>query len=225
MTREFRKKHDMGSSALAFCEAHPASIPRFTEFVATLATAVTEGRKYLQQFGEGRAAARATVGHRQVTRAQMHVTMREITAIGQALASTRPELRRYFLLQQSGGSHVSRLSRGRQFAAKVAELQDEFTGFGFGPERLAAFTALLDAYEATLTRSSAARGAHVGASAEMDAIGTSLLATVAALDAINIVRFRDDPENLAAWKSASTVSWPEAKRGRTRPEGGSGAAA
>jgi hypothetical protein len=52
------------------------------------------------------------------------------------------------------------------------------------------------------------RAAHVGARAELDAVGSEIMLIVRQLDALNRFRFRQDAESLAAWKSARDIAWP-----------------
>ncbi len=214
MDTNFRLKQDMGVRALEFSQANPSDALRYGEFVGELGSAVSDGRDLIHQYGEGRDAAHAAKEERQVLRKEALATFRDIVRIGKTVAVEVPALTGYFRVGRANISLEALLGRGRQFAAKVAEHQDQFAGFGFGPERLAAFIRTLDALAGGVDRGSAAKGSHVGATADMRRIGNRILYFVDVLDAVNRLRFQDDPEKLAAWISASSVAWPNNKAAR-----------
>lgn len=214
MNRTFRLKQDMGVRALGFCQAHPADTPRYGEAVSELAAAVGDGRALITRFGEGRSAAHAAKEEREVIRGEILDTLRDIVRIGVPVAVEVPSLKGYFRVGRVNASLEALLARGRQYADKVAEHQDRFTGFGFGPERLAAFNAVLDSLAAALTRGNAATDSHVGATADMSRVGNRIMYFVDVLDAINRLQFAGEPLKLAAWVAASAVSWPGTKAAR-----------
>jgi len=49
------------------------------------------------------------------------------------------------------------------------------------------------------------RNSHIGARAELEAIGTQILKRVGQLDSFNRERFKNDAERLAGWVSVATV--------------------
>lgn len=66
----------------------------------------------------------------------------------------------------------------------------------------------LDSFEQAINEKHAGRAAHVGARADLAAVGAEIMLIVGQLDALNRFRFRTDAESLAAWKSARDVAWP-----------------
>ncbi len=69
-------------------------------------------------------------------------------------------------------------------------------------------TTALAAYEHAVDNKSTGRSAHVGASADLLAVTDRIMQLIQQLDALNRLRFRDDPEMLAAWRSAHDIDWP-----------------
>ena len=61
---------------------------------------------------------------------------------------------------------------------------------------------------------------HVGASAELRAIGQELVEATDILDGLVRYRFGEDTELMAAWNSARNVFGPVRRRGQLVPEGG-----
>jgi hypothetical protein len=56
--------------------------------------------------------------------------------------------------------------------------------------------------------------AHMGASAELDAVAPELAQVVRLMDGLNHYRFADDAESLAGWESASNVVGPPRSGGQ-----------
>lgn len=67
---------------------------------------------------------------------------------------------------------------------------------------------MLDQFEAAIKEKNAGRAAHVGAHADLDAVINDIMQIVRQLDALHRFRYRNDPEALAAWRSARSVGWP-----------------
>jgi hypothetical protein len=65
----------------------------------------------------------------------------------------------------------------------------------------------LDAFEAAVARQRNALATQVGAGAELKEVVQDIMEVVRNLDALHRIRFRDDPELKAAWKSARNVAW------------------
>ena len=69
------------------------------------------------------------------------------------------------------------------------------------------------------------RRAHVGASAELDAVAEELIQIVRLMDGANHYRFADDADSLAGWESASNVFGPPRAGGQSvSRSGGQGSA-
>lgn len=221
MYTRFRLELAMGVRALEHCQANPADTPQFKEFVGSLTQAVTDGRAYASQFGSGIDTARASVAERKKVRGQVKHQLLDITRIGRSIAEEIPALQAYFRGFKTNASHAAMIALARGYAAKVAELQDRYTAFGFGPDALAAFSAAVDSFEQSVNRTHAARRSHIGARAEMALIAARIMTSVEGIDAVNQMRFRDDPEKLEAWNSAKNVAWHNGRK----PKGGGDQAA
>ena len=63
-------------------------------------------------------------------------------------------------------------------------------------------------FDLNIEQSTEARRGHVGASAELDAIGEQIVHLVNVMDGLNRDRFADTPEALAEWTSARNVFGP-----------------
>lgn len=207
-----RIKYDMGVRALEFCHANPLDVPQFPALVKGLDEAVLSGRDFAREFGDGRSRAHASTEHRMLQRAAIHEINRHIVKIGRALAEDDAALGGYFAIGSKGQANVALLARGLQHLAKVKELQDRFTAYGFGPERTTAFEAALTEFAAGLERTAGARRSHVGARRALRAVVDRIMTLTGQLDAIHSAHYADDPKRLAEWQSATNIHWPEAKK-------------
>lgn len=66
----------------------------------------------------------------------------------------------------------------------------------------------LDQYEQTLEATRESRLNHVGASADLQAVGVEIIQQVKVLDGLVRYRFGDNPELMGAWVSARNVLGP-----------------
>jgi hypothetical protein len=73
----------------------------------------------------------------------------------------------------------------------------------------------LDQFDRAVEQGTDARRAHVGASAELDALAEELTQVVRLMDGINRTRTADDPDSLAQWQSASNIIGPPRSGGQT----------
>ena len=71
----------------------------------------------------------------------------------------------------------------------------------------------LDQFDQAVGQGTDGRRAHVGASAELDALGEELTQIVRLMDGTNRYRFSDDPNALAEWENASNLVGPPRSSG------------
>jgi hypothetical protein len=67
-------------------------------------------------------------------------------------------------------------------------------------------------FEASLETSRQGRRDHVGASHDLEAIGSAIVGQTRVLDGLVRYRFRDDAELMGAWQSARNVVGPSGSR-------------
>lgn len=107
-----------------------------------------------------------------------------------------------------GTNHRTFLTAARSAVEKAAAHKDTLIKYGMPDGLVEEITTALDQYEHAADDKSAARSAHVGASADLMAITEEIMQLIQQLDALNRYRFRKDSELLAAWKSVRDIEWP-----------------
>jgi hypothetical protein len=80
--------------------------------------------------------------------------------------------------------------------------------YGLAETVLAGMDRNVKQFDLAIDQSTEARRGHVGASAELDAIGEQILHLLSVMDGLNRDRFAESPEILAEWASASNVFGP-----------------
>ena len=104
--------------------------------------------------------------------------------------------------------------------AEAEAHKDLLIRHGMSAALLADLTVALDQYDAAVNQTNAGRRAHVGAKADLDAVMEENMLQVQLMDGLNLYRYKDDPEHLAAWESAKNVPWPSTPRPETPPPSG-----
>lgn len=100
-------------------------------------------------------------------------------------------------------SEIAFVDRARVVQANVTANKDLMVQHGLSEPVSAEFGASLDQFEQALGRSEASQQAHVAARAELNEKGRKIVRVGRVLDTLYRTRFRNDPEMLARWASAS----------------------
>lgn len=79
---------------------------------------------------------------------------------------------------------------------------------GLGPDMLARLAEALAKFDADTGAVSAGKATHIGAAAELRDLVHRIGEVLAVLDALNLIRFQDDPGLMAAWRRARHAATP-----------------
>lgn len=218
MKRETLVVVSTGERSEAFQQAHPFGTPAENAVAEELAKKLAVAREADAQAASGenaeRIATRIRRGLGMTIRGEL---LRPLARIAKAAEDEEPEVAR--LVRVPGvKARIGTFRRAMRTAATLAtEKREFFLSHGMPPELPAALTTAVEQYEAAVQQAFAARRAHVGANAELDQLAAEILGLVQQLDGMNLFRFRDDPEKLAAWISARDI--PRPARKPVPPEG------
>jgi hypothetical protein len=209
MNSDERRKLGTGKSSHDFAIAHPFTDPGQIALVDGLGADLTRARAMVTQQRSGLLDVRAATAHRKELRQELQVPLRQLVTIAHAAADVVPDFSRRFVLPARGISHQAFLTATRAMVAEALVHQSVFVDRGMAPTLLEDLTKTLDEYEKTIEQRNAGRRAHVGARSDLNAVLSSVMARIAQLDAIYSYRYRRQPEQLAAWKSARDIPWPK----------------
>lgn len=214
MRNSTRLELDMGARASEFCRAHPDSNPATAQVATRLTALVAQSNALLQQQRASDLVASAAVERKDALRASIAEHLASLAGISRVASVTRPDLTVHRRLPRSKASEPTFLSTARVAVTEAAANKDLFLQAAMPAELLDIMTAELDEFDAVLARQRNAIATSVGANAELESVAREIMGVVKHLDHLHRLRFKDDPDLRAAWKSARNVAW---KSGDTTP--------
>jgi hypothetical protein len=141
-----------------------------------------------------------------------------LSAVGAAAARENTELAAQFRLPKPRGGNQVFVTWARGMLDKATALKDVLVSRGMSASLLDDITKSLAEFEQTLEASRTARLAHVGATADLEAVLAEISEQVRVLDGLVRYRFGSNEELMGAWASARNVVGPS--RSQKPPEAG-----
>jgi hypothetical protein len=219
MNAVLRRRLEMAVRVRDFLRAHRTDGVGDEKALGSFEELVDRAEALAAQQRAGVVAARSSTVQREELRRSLHTTLlRYIAAVGQVAAKENLELVSQFVPPSSGTSQQSFVTTARGILEKATAHKDLLVSRGMSDKLLEALAAALDQYEQTLEATRAGRRDHVGASADLKAVGVEIAEQVKVLDGLVRFRFGDNPELMGAWASARNVLGPF----RSKPEPGAG---
>jgi hypothetical protein len=208
MQNIIRRKLDMAGRVRDFCRTHADANSGYTAAVARLEERLARAEALAQQEVTGRLTVTGAAVNTRQLRREIHDTIALLVGLARPAAQEEPDLGVRIAGSSLNLSHQAFLTRARVAAATASTHRDLLVRYGMPETFLDDLGAALDRFEQAVNERHAGRAAHVGARADLMAVGAEIMLIVGQLDALNRFRFRNDAESLAAWKSARDVAWP-----------------
>jgi hypothetical protein len=201
-----RRKIEMGMRALKFSRAHPDGSPGYTEALTRLEDRLARAQVVAEQQREGIANVRAASERKRDLRRTIKRThLDHLASVAQVAAKEVPELIQLFTLPQQANPYLAFRTAARGLAAEAESRKELLVKHGLTDTVLAGLAQDLNEFDAAVDRGAEGRAAHVGASAELDAVGNEIVQLVNVMAGLNRGRFGQNPELLATWASVSSV--------------------
>ena len=217
MNSDVRRIIEMSKRVLSFSRAHPHPSEGYGSALARLEKAVAEADVLADRQREGINASRAATGVKRALRRKIRRTqLLHLSRVAESAAAEVPELAEKFRLVREAVPYLAFRTAARGMLAEAQKHKELLIRHGLLESVLQSLAENLDKFDAAVEQGTAARRAHVGASAELAALAEELIQVVRLMHGINHSRFAEDPDSLAQWESASNVIGP--------PRSGSGAA-
>lgn len=205
MRAEVRRKVGMAEGVSDFCRAHPSDNALYNAALDGLEAALAEVKaKQGTQLAEI-GAEHMSVTAREHFRDWIVLQFRVVPRIAKAIDKSRPGFALAYRLPKSGGPHLRFLSGLRALAKAGEENLPAFVAYGLPESFFGDMRRELDRFEELLAERKAALTGHIAAKTVQAQVLARMMAHADDLDAINTVRFRNDPELLATWKVLSRV--------------------
>jgi hypothetical protein len=213
MNAHSRRRIEMGTRALDFSRAHPDPSPGYTAAVTRLEERLARAEQVADQQREGILTVRAsTARKRQLRKVMTSAHLAHLAQVARVAARQVPELEQKLVLRPEARSYLAFRTAARGMAAEAQNQKEVLVKHGLAETVLANLMEALDQFDAAVESGAAGRQAHVGASAELDAVADEVAQIVRVMAGLNRYRFMTQPELLAAWDSASNVVSPARKQ-------------
>lgn len=202
-----RLKIEMGSVARDFMRQHPIDAPEFTLIVgeldgflaASLALATEQRDGVIQRHA-------ASLRKKELDEQIRTVHLPHLARAGRNAAQGDPELASLFddVKPRKDTFAALRAAAGGMAAAAEQRKQSLQKG-GMSMMVLGDLEHALGAFDAAVEQGNTGRARHIAATAKLRVVATEIVRRVEVLDAVNRLRFRDQPDLLAAWLRVSKV--------------------
>lgn len=173
------------------------------EGLVARATALAEQQR------SGQLATEASVVSKTEFRRRIRADLESLRDIADAAALRQPEIPVRLQLPESQVNETVFLATSRVAVAEATANKELLLTYGRPDTMLDRLTQALDQYEVAATSKHVGITIRVGASADLIAVTGEIMEAVRHVGALNRLRFRDNAELLAAWKSARNVRWRE----------------
>ncbi len=202
----------MGARVNEFLIAFPDPNPGFQQAAQGLAERLARAEALASQQQKGKVSRRVTSGQRKaLLRGLRTRVLRLLEGVARAAFKDEPDIIRRFRVPVHNGAQLDFLTAARAVLAEAEAAREVLLQHGLPATLLSELSAGLEAYDALVMEANAGVRASVGASADLEAVTAEIAAVVRHLDALNRYRYRDNPEQLAAWVSARHIPYRKPK--------------
>ena len=221
MNAVLRRRLEMAARVRDFLRAHRTDGVGAGTAVARFEQLVDRAQALAAQQRAGFVATRsATVQRQGLRRALQTKLLRYLAAVGAVAAKGNGELAMQFRGPRNNTSQQSFLTTARGMLEKATAQKDVLVSHGLSEKVLDDLAGVIVEYEKTLEATRAGRRDHVGAAADLEAVGSEIVEQVKVLDGLVRYRFGDNAELMGAWLSARNVLGPFKSKGEPDPGAG-----
>ena len=219
MNAQLRRRLEMAARVRDFLRAHKTDAVGEGLGLAKLEELIARAEVLDTQQRSGVVAARESTKHRNgVRRALQSKLLLYLRALGGLGNAENGEMAVSFELPPANASHQALLTTARESLGKATTQNEVLLARGMPPTLLDDLAGALGELEKTMEATRAGRRDHVGASADLQAVGAQIKSQVRALDGMVRYRFGDNAELMGAWRSARNVLGPF--KTKNEPEAG-----
>jgi len=215
MRAEIRRKLAMAMRVLDFIMGHPGTDASYGPIVTRLQQLIARADALAEQERNGRVSESGALKRRRQLRASVQSQLQHLVYVARSAGRSDPAFDGKFTSPRAKSPNKTFIVSARAMVAAAVLLKDQLVAAGLGETLLDSLSAELNDLDSATAAAHGGKAAHVGARAELDAIGDGIVEAVTILDGLNRERFKDDQEMLAAWASARNVAGPFPPRPRT----------
>lgn len=221
MKAQLRRRLEMAERVRDFLRAHHTDGVGQGLGLAKLEELLERAQVLAEQQQVGVVVTRRATKHRkEVKRALQQTILRYLRVVGQVAAKQNGELANEFPLPPSNATHAALLTAARVTLEKATAQKEVLVTLGMSQKVLEDLARATSEFERTLEASRAGKREHMGASAELEAIGAAIGEQVKLLDGVVQYQFGDNAELMGAWAGARNVLGPFKPKESQSGEGG-----
>ena len=222
MNKVLRRRLEMAERVRDFLRAHQTDGVGQGLGLAKLEELLVRAQALAAQQRVGVAMSRrATKQRNEVRRVLQGKILKYLRVVGRVAAKQNGELANQFPLPAANSTTEALLTAARATLERATAQKDVLVALGMSQKVLDELAAALGEFDKTLEATRAGRRDHVGASADLEALGLEIAEQVKLLDGVVQYRFGDDAELMGAWASVRNVVGPSKPKEQTPGEGGS----
>jgi hypothetical protein len=196
----------MGDRAAEFGHANPAESAAYTALLGVLDELRARARASAALQLEGIAQARGASALRQALEAELRSThLPHLARVGASATQEQPEVGPTYRLKSTARTVRGFLTAVSTMAEAARGQRELLARHGLQDTVMDDLTVKVAAYEDAVRQSAEGQRQHIGATADLRAVGEEIVRVVQVMDGFQRLRFAKNPERLAAWVSASSV--------------------
>lgn len=196
--------------AASFLKGHPDPNPSGNALNGEFDNLVTRATTLAQAHYAHQATAASAAARKVELRDTLRDHMGVLLDIGKAVAKTVPAVTVPHKAVRTRTSDVVFLATARVAVAEAVTYRPAFIKAGMVEDLPEKVSALLDEFDAEMRRRQDAVAAQVGAGAELESVTREAIAMLRHLDSLNRLRFRENADLAAAWKSVRKIPYTTA---------------
>ncbi len=198
-----------GDNVQVQCLATPYPNKGWQDAVAELDAQLGHGHAQLQAQSTAAKDASTALRAKKAAKAKLlDDHLEPVLVIARGHEVTDPVFARRFRSPRPRGSEAAFIVNTKTVADDAEKARDLFIKDGLPETFVEDLRAAIATYEAAVKAVVTARAARVGATADLEKTAVKIEAVLKRLDAITTIRYRANPDALAAWKSALRVPKP-----------------
>src|SRR5918997_1343939 len=186
MKAKTRRRIEAGRRALEFSLAHPDPSPGYATTLASLQSLLARAEDLITLQRDRIARVRgATVQKRNLRRRIRRSQMKHLAKVAQGAARENPELAQKFVLRPEQTPYREFQAMARAMLAEAQGNKELLVKYGLAETLLEGMVKNVKQFDQTIEQSTEARRGHIGASAELDAIGEQIVHLINVMDGLN----------------------------------------
>jgi hypothetical protein len=227
MQAKTRRSVDMGERVSSYAHANPVPNATFLGLLAQMDGLLERARVAAAEQRDGIAQSRGATARKDAIHSEIRrIYLPHIDTVADQAMSEQPEIQP--ALRAGPDSHTVRGFRtaAGAIAAAVGTHRELLVRHGLSDEIADGLGPKLKEFDQAVAQGLEGRRRHVAATAELMILAAEIVDVVRVMDGFERLRFAQDPERLAAWTSASSLTAAPVVRDTPsdgQPEGGASA--